>query len=316
MRDCLLYPGLSMREQVNSFKIMGAFLAVYVVWGSTYLGIRYAIETLPPLLMMGLRHVAAGALLYGWLRLRGGRAPERRLWVPAAIAGGLCFLLGHGILAWAEQRVSSGMAALLIATEPLIMVVLAHVAGQERLSMRTFAGLAIGLGGIALLFDAGAKQGGILAASGVLVSSAMWSAGAIYARAYTRSSAALFAAMQMLSGGALLLIAGAAAGERLHLASVSPRSWAALLYLIVFGSIVAFGAYTWLMRASTAAKVSTHAYVNPIVAVWLGWAVAGEVVTRTMILGTVIVLASVALVTMKRSERVALAKQRMQTAAD
>jgi drug/metabolite transporter (DMT)-like permease len=228
MRDFGLNAGLSMREQVNSLKITGAYLAVYVVWGSTYLAIRYAVETLPPLLMMGLRHVAAGALLYAWVRLRGGVAPARRLWVPAAIAGALCFLGGHGILAWAEQRVSSGMAALLIATEPLMMVVLAHVIGQERLSWRTLAGLGVGFGGVALLFEAGAKQGGMLAASGVLASSALWSVGAIYARAYTRSSAALFAAMQMLAGGGLLLLAGGLSGERLQWASVSARSWAAL----------------------------------------------------------------------------------------
>jgi drug/metabolite transporter (DMT)-like permease len=305
-----------MREQVNSLKITGAYLAVYVVWGSTYLGIRYAVETLPPLLMMGLRHVAAGALLYAWVRLRGGGAPARRLWVPAAIAGALCFLGGHGILAWAEQRVSSGMAALLIATEPLMMVVLAHVIGQERLSWRTLAGLGVGFGGVALLFEAGAKQGGILAASGVLASSALWSVGAIYARAYTRTSAALFAAMQMLAGGGLLLLAGGLSGERLQWASVSARSWAALAYLIVFGSIVAFGAYTWLMRVSTAAKVSTHAYVNPLIAVLLGWAIAGEAVTRTMLVGALIVVGSVVLVTTKRAEEGASGNERMRVAAD
>src|SRR5437868_6067095 len=152
MRDFGLNPGISMREQVNSLKITGAYLAVYVVWGSTYLGIRYAVETLPPLLMMGLRHVAAGALLYAWVRLRGGGAPARRLWVPAMIAGALCFLGGHGILAWAEQRVSSGMAALLIALEPVIMVLLARRARQEgRVSGRTLAALALGIAGVALL---------------------------------------------------------------------------------------------------------------------------------------------------------------------
>jgi drug/metabolite transporter (DMT)-like permease len=315
MRDYGLASNTTMEDEVTRFKTTGAFLAIYLIWGSTYLGIRYAVETLPPLLMMGLRHVVAGGLLYAWVRMRGGPAPERRLWVPAAIAAVFCFLGGHGLLAWAEQRVSSGLAALLLATEPLIMVVLARLAGQERLSLRTLIALALGLAGIALLFDTGAKQSGVLASAAVLLSSVAWSVGAIYARSYTRSSASLFAAMQMLMGGVLLLVVGAVAGQRLHLATVSSRSWAALLYLIIFGSILAFGAYTWLMRVSTAAKVSTHAYVNPVVAVFLGWALAREPVTPVMLLGMAIVVVSVVLVTIKRQDSGNLRQDFIQQAA-
>jgi len=316
MRDYGMAPYASMRDEVAAVKKAAAFFAIYVVWGSTYLGIRYAVDSLPPLLMMGIRHVIAGGLLYAWVRVRGGAAPESRLWLPASIAAALCFLGGHGLLSWAEVRISSGLAALLIATEPLVMVLLARWAGQERLSLRSLLGLALGMVGIAMLFQTGAKQGGVAAATAVLASSVLWSVGAIYAREHTRSSAALFAGMQMLVGGFLLLSVGILAGERLHPAQISLRSWAALLYLIVFGSIVAFGAYTWLMRVSTAAKVSTHAYVNPLVAVFLGWLLAGEPVTRIMLLGAAIVIASVLMVTVRRDGRENRSRRLQRAAAD
>jgi drug/metabolite transporter (DMT)-like permease len=314
MRD---YGTLSgMRDQVTAMKKSFAFFAIYMVWGSTYLGIRYALESLPPLLMMGMRHIIAGGLLYGWVRLRGGVAPQLRLWWPATIAGALCFLGGHGLLSWAELRISSGLAGLLVATEPLVIVLLARWAGQERLSLRSLLGLALGMAGIAMLFHSGVKQGGATAASAVLAGSVLWSIGAIYAREHTRSSAALFAGMQMLAGGLLLLVVGLLLGERLHPAHVTLHSWVALLYLIVFGSIIAFGAYTWLMRVSTAAKVSTHAYVNPLVAVFLGWMLAGERVTPIMLAGTVVVIASVVMVTVRRDQAESGPRRLQRAAAD
>jgi drug/metabolite transporter (DMT)-like permease len=279
-----------------------AFLAIYVVWGSTYLGIRVAIESIPPFLMMGARHLTAGVLLFVYMRARGEAAPPRSAWKPALLAGALCFLGGHGLLAWAEQRVSSGMAALLVALEPVIMVLLARRAKQEgRISGRTIGGLILGIAGVAVLMpiDAGSKT---LSAAAVLLGAVLWSVGAIYARGTASGvSSGVYSAMQMFTGGALLLAVGAGVGERVQLSAVTARSVFALGYLIVFGSIIAFSAYTWLMRVSTAARVGTHAYVNPIIAVILGWALGGEVVTGRMLAGAVIVLASVLLVNQSES---------------
>lgn len=286
----------------TTLKLLLAFFAIYVIWGSTYLAIRFAVESLPPLLMMGARHLTAGALLLGLLLLRGQRLPARSAWAAALIGGALQFLGGHGLLAWAEVRVSSGLAALLIACEPLVMVVMARLAGQERLSLRTLGALALGAAGVAVLFETGARQGSALAAAAVLVAAVCWSMGAIYARSVNSTSAVMFAALQMLVGGALLLAVGGASGERVQLASISARSFAALVYLIIFGSLLAFSAYTWLMKVTTAARVSTHCYANPIVAVFLGWALAGERVTANMLVGTAIVIASVVLVTLGKKE--------------
>src|SRR5579872_3261589 len=282
---------------VTTFKLLAAFFAIYVIWGSTYLAIRFAVQGLPPLLMMGARHLTAGALLLAVLFLRGEKRAGRAAWAAAVIGGALQFLGGHGLLAWAEVRVSSGLAALLVAAEPLVMVVLARLAGQERLSLRTLGALALGMVGVAVLFETGARQGSALAAAAVLLAGLFWSVGAIYARGVrSNTSTAMFAGMLLLVGGAT--------GERVHVAEISQRSVWALVYLIIFGSLVAFSAYTWLMKVTTAARVTTHCYVNPIVAVFLGWALAGERVTTNMLLGTAIVIASVVLVTASRKEEV------------
>jgi drug/metabolite transporter (DMT)-like permease len=284
--------------RTNTALLVLAFLAIYVIWGSTFLAIRVAIASIPPLFMMSARHLTAGALVFAYMRLRGESAPPRRLWGPALLAGGLCFLGSHGLLAWAEQRVSSGLAALLVSLEPVIMVLLARRAKQEgSTSGRTWAGLALGIAGVAVLMPIHAS-GEMIGLGALLIGGILWSVGAIYARGGAASgvSSGMYAAMQMLSGGALLLVVGTAVGERVHIGSVTPRSLLALAYLIVFGSVIAFSAYTWLMRVSTAARVGTHAYVNPIIAVWLGWAVGGEVVTGRMLLGAAIILASVLLV--------------------
>jgi len=310
---------MAYRERAGTLGLVLAFFAIYVIWGSTYLAIRVAVESIPPLLMMAARHLAAGALLFFYLRLRGEKMP-RQMWKPALVAGALCFLGGHGLLAWAEQRVSSGMAALLIALEPVMMVLLARAARQEgRISGRTLAGLALGIIGIAVLIPINAKSE-LIASLAVLLSGLLWSVGAIYARGAARHvSSAMYSAMQMLVGGLMLLTVGAAFGERVAFAAVSVRSIAALAYLIVFGSIIAFSAYTWLLRVSTAARVGTHSYVNPIIAVVLGWALGGEAVTIRMLIGASIVLLSVLLVNRAetgRSARLAASDLEMQTAAD
>ena len=294
------------RINVTTFRLLAAFFAVYVIWGSTYLAIRFAVEGLPPLLMMGTRHLVAGALLLGLLFLRGERTPGRAAWSAALVGGALQFLGGHGLLAWAEVRVSSGLAALLLASEPLIMVVLARLAGQERLTLRTVAALGLGVVGVGMLFETGVRQSSALAAAAVLAAGVFWSLGAIYARAVRHASPVMFAALQMLIGGILLLGVGSAAGERVQVSEVSLRCAGALVYLIIFGSLVSFSAYTWLLKVTTAARVTTHCYVNPIVAVFLGWALAGERVTANMLAGTAVVIASVVLVTLNKKGEVHL----------
>jgi drug/metabolite transporter (DMT)-like permease len=284
--------------------LVAAFAAVYLIWGSTYLAIRYAVETIPPLLMMGMRHVTAGALLYGWARWRGMPAPKLREWFYPVVIGTLLFLGGHGSLAWAEQRVPSGIAALLVATLPMWIVVLARIWGTERkLSGRALAGLVLGFGGVIVLFgpDALRHNGelNLLGAAAVLLGTFVWAAGTIYMRNVKMpASPFLSAAMQMFAGGVSLLIAATLSGEAktFHVAAVSARSWLALAYLIGFGSIIAFTAYTWLHMVASPSRVSTYAYVNPVVAVLLGSVFAAEPMGGFTVTAMVVILAGVALV--------------------
>ncbi len=278
------------------------FAAIYLIWGSTYLGIRYAVETIPPLLMMGLRHTTAGILVYGWARVRGAAAPAWKHWAYAAVAGLFLFVAGHGILAWAEQKIPSGMAALLCATLPLWTVLVGRIQGAEqKLSGRAWAGLILGFAGVAVLIGPSALRGhgtlsllGILAA---LLSSLAWAIGTIYSKSVRMSSSSIVsAAMQMIAGGLLLLLAASAGGESMRVATFSLRSLLALLYLILFGSIIAFTVFTWLLTVSSPSRVSTFAYVNPVVAVLLGWALAGEAAGWNTWVAAIIIIAGVALV--------------------
>jgi drug/metabolite transporter (DMT)-like permease len=284
--------------------LVAGFAAIYLIWGSTYLAIRYAVETFPPLLMMGVRHLCAGATLYGWTRLRGTPAPTLREWLQPALIGGLLFLGGHGSLAWAEQHVPSGIAALLVATLPMWIVVLARLKGTEKkLTGRALGGLLLGFVGVAVLFgpDVWGHSGevNLLGAGAVLGGTFIWAAGTIYMRSVKMpDSPVMSSAMQMLAGGATLMMAATLAGETkgFHLSAVSGRSWLALAYLAVFGSIVAFTAYSWLHTVASPSRVSTYAYVNPVVAVLLGWMVAREPIGVFTMLAMLIILAGVALV--------------------
>jgi drug/metabolite transporter (DMT)-like permease len=290
--------------QPSRTKLAAAFAAVYLVWGSTYLGIRYAVDSIPPLLMMGMRHLLAGASLYAWVRLRGTPAPRLRDWTYPAVIGALLFLGGHGSLAWAEQHVPSGIAALLVATLPIWIVVLARPWGTERhLSGRALAGLALGFAGVAVLFgpDVLHHTGelNLLGAGAVLFGTFIWAAGTIYMRNVKMpDSPALSSAMQMLAGGVSLLLAASLSGEvgRFHLLAVTARSWLSLTYLIVFGSILAFTAYSWLHTVAPASRVATYAYVNPVVAVLLGWALAAERIGIFTVVAMVVILLGVGLV--------------------
>jgi drug/metabolite transporter (DMT)-like permease len=288
--------------------IVLAFAAIYLIWGSTYLGIRYAVETIPPLLMMAVRHTTAGIAVYTWTRWRGMPRPTGRQWFYAVTAGFFLFLIGHGSLAWAEQKVPSGLAALLCSTLPLWMVLLGWGTGLERkLGARAWAGVVLGFAGVALLIGLAAFSQGtrlnLIAAAAVLLSSFSWAVGTLYCKSVRMpNSAVLAASMQMLTGGVWLFLAATVSGEAagFQIASLTMRSALALLYLIVFGSIIAFTAFTWLSKVASPSKISTYAYVNPAVAVFVGWAVAGEVISWRAIVATAVILAGVALVTTRK----------------
>ena len=297
-------------------RLVLAFLAVYVVWGSTYLFIRFAVETLPPFLMAGVRFAVAGAILYLWANIRGAPTPTRAELRGAAIAGLFLLLGGNGAVVWAEQRVPSGITALLVATVPVWMVLLDWLRpGGVRPRAGVFVGLALGLVGLGLLVGRGALgadgQGADMAGAAVLVvGSILWASGSLYVRhSHHPSSAIMTNAVQMLAGGGALVIAGLAAGElgRFDLAAASTRSLLSLLYLIVAGSLIGFTAYTYLLQVTTPAKVSTYAYVNPVVAVLLGWAFAGEAITARTLVAAAVILAGVAIITMAGDARPASA---------
>jgi drug/metabolite transporter (DMT)-like permease len=293
--------------------VIAAFWAVYVIWGSTYLAIRWAIETMPPLLMASVRFLVAGGLLYAWSMRRSlagagaaGEAPTGRQWRAAAIAGGLMLGGGNGGVTLAEQWVPSGMAALLVASVPLFLVLLDGLFGSRtRPSRRAQAGLLMGFAGVALLAGSpGVGKGGpleLLGAVLILGGCAAWAAGSLYLRyAPPPPRPLLWVSMQMLSGVALLGVLALVTGEwqGFRVAEVSTRSMLSLAYLVVFGAIVAYTAYVWLLRVTTPARVGTYAYVNPVIALLLGWWLADEplgfrsLVAAAIIVGSVVVIVS------------------------
>jgi drug/metabolite transporter (DMT)-like permease len=292
-------------------KIAAAFAAIYIIWGSTFLGIRYAIETMPPLLMAGTRFIIAGAVLYAWAALREGARPTGRHWINTAVVGLLLLTVGNGAVSWAEQFVPSGLAALVVAITPLWMVVFESLRpGGDRPTMKVMGGIALGIVGLVLLIGPGDIMGtsavDVRSAAVLLAGTLAWAGGSIYSRSLVLPrSARLSTAMQMLAAGVFLLIAGFLGGEssRLSVEAMSVRSLIAVGYLIVFGSIIGFTAYSWLLTVASAASVSTYAYVNPVVALFLGWAIAGEPLTGRTILAAGVVLAGVALITLARTGR-------------
>jgi drug/metabolite transporter (DMT)-like permease len=290
-------------------KVLAAFAAIYIVWGSTYVAILYAIRTLPPFLMAGTRFLIAGALLFGWSAMRWQRPPVRAEWRAAIIVGALLCLGGNGAVVWAEQSVPSGVAALMIAITPAWMVLLDWLWQRSgRPGSRTVLGLVLGFGGIALLIGPAAIIGtGAVPLPGAIVlllGSLSWSIGSLYSRrAPVPPGALLSTGMQMLGGGALLLALGIVVGEPRDFVpgDVSSTSLVAVAYLIVFGSIIGYSAYVWLLRVVSAARVATYAYVNPVVAVFLGWALAGEALTPRMALAAAVIILGVALITTDRA---------------
>jgi drug/metabolite transporter (DMT)-like permease len=290
-------------------KLAIAFATVYVVWGSTYLAIAVADRTLPPLLMLAVRFGVAGAILYGWSLWRGDvrRAKlGRREWLAAAIVGALLLFVETGAVAWAEQRVASGLTALLVASVPLFTALLDRTVFGVRLSLGALAGIATGLLGVALLVGPSAHIDPV-GAEVLLAGAFAWAAGSAYARvAPLPSASTLSTAMQMLCGAALLGIAGVASGElgKVHPSAVSMGSLGAFAYLIVIGSIGAYTAYGWLLQSRVSSVVvSTYAYVNPAIAVGLGWLFVGETVGGREIAAGAVILASVGMLMLGRAPR-------------
>lgn len=294
------------------WQVATAFAAIYLIWGSTYLAIRFAVETFPPFLMAGMRFLVAGAILYPWSRLHGASQPVRAHWLAATVVGGLLLLGGNGGVVWAAQRVPSGLTALLIGTVPLWMALLDGLRpGGMKPNSGVMVGLLLGLFGIMLLVGpgklAGARQVDLVGAAVLILASLSWASGSLYSRrAQLPASPLLATAMEMLAGGALLLIASLLVGEwaRFDSSTLSLRSWLALGYLIIFGALVGFTAYIWLLRVSTPAHVSTYAYVNPVVAIFLGWAFAGEPLTARTLLAAAVIVAAVVIITTYRARGV------------
>jgi drug/metabolite transporter (DMT)-like permease len=290
-------------------KIWTAMVVVYIFWGSTYLAIRYAVETIPPFLMAGTRFLVAGSILYAWRRLAGDRGPTKKQWITTAVIGALLLFGGNGMLSWAEQMVPSGVSALLIGAVPLWMTLIEALRpGGRRPNLAGMVGLAIGFGGIVLLVGpslAGGSKADLhpLGITILLVAALSWSLGSIYSRhADLPSSSLLGTGMEMLAGGVVLYLVGTLAGEwrSFALGNVSLRSWLGLAFLTIFGSMITFSAYAWLLRATPLPLVSTYAYVNPLIAILLGSLFASEVLSARILIAALVIIGSVVLINIPR----------------
>ncbi len=289
-------------------ELVAAFAAIYLVWGSTFLAIRYAVETIPPFAMMSARCLLGGAILLGLARVR-GRAivwPSRREWGGAVVLGGLLFVGCHGVLAFAEERVPSGIAALCLATIPLFVPLLAWaLPGGTPPTRRRSAALAGGFAGVALLVASQGANGGLRPVYAVLLllSALSWAAGTVATRLVpVPRSPTIGAALPLLAGGALLAVIALASGELApgRLDHISGRSVGGLAYLIVFGTVLTFSAYVWLLRVVAPARVATYAFVNPTVAVAIGWAFAGESLTAGAVVASALIVVAVAVAVSER----------------
>lgn len=294
-----------------AWKLLLAFATIYLVWGSTYLAIRIGVREIPPFLMAGLRFTVAGLVMWAWMRLTGTPSPTLREWRGATVLGTLMFLIDYACLFWAEQRVPSGIAAVILALIPVCITLLEITfLRTQRLTLRLAAGLAIGIVGVVVLMNPSASLGeapldhrGVIA---ILVSCSGWSIGTIVSKRLTLpASKPMSAAAQMLSGGLQLLALAAISGEFTHfrMQDISSGAWLSLVYLIIAGSIIGYTAYVWLLHYESPTKVGTYAYVNPVVAVILGATLGGETVGRRTILGTALILISVAAITLLKRKR-------------
>jgi drug/metabolite transporter (DMT)-like permease len=301
------------KRRIDPFqlRIILAFAAIYIIWGSTYLAIRFAVETIPPFIMAGMRFVIAGAVMYAWARLSGVKGPLLVEWRSAAIIGIALLLFSNGGVTWSEQRVASGIAALIVATVPLWIVLmqwLLHNGSPP--SRRMAAGLMIGFCGVLWLIGPdqllGHRTIDLTGVAVLLIACFSWSNGSLYARkAKLPSSQILATAMEMISGGVALLLAGLITGEfyRFDPLAVSMKSFLSLAYLVVFGSIIGFTAYVWLLRHAAPTRVATYAYVNPVIAIALGAIFAGEQInSQILVSAATIIFAIVLIITSQTGE--------------
>lgn len=292
-------------SQPRAWKVLLAFAIIYFVWGSTFLAIRVGVREVPPFLLAGMRFLVAGIVLYGWMRARGTPSPTAREWGAASLLAILIFVLDYGLLFWAERRVPSGIAAVMMATIPAFMT-LAEIVflRTQRLTPRLGIALLVGMAGVAVLvghtMGLGEAPVDTAGACALLVGSISWSVAASLSRKLPSPAAkAMSSGAQMLAGGVLLTLTAAVLGEfrGFHVQAVSRGAWFALAYLIVAGSIVGFTAYVWLLHHESPTKVGTYAYVNPVVAVLVGYFLGGESIGRRTIVGTLLVLVSVVVLT-------------------
>jgi len=294
-----------MEPRPPSWKILLAFAIIYFVWGSTFLAIRVGVHEVPPFLLAALRFFAAGLALYGWMRLKGTPAPSRREWAGAFFLGTLIFVIDYGCVFWAEQRVPSGIVAVVLATIPVFITLLEVIfLRTQDLTVRLTLALMVGICGVAVLVNHSFSLGEVpinrAGTIALLVAAFTWSVATILTRRLPLpASKPMSAAAQMLTGGVQLFVLTALSGEfaGFRVQAVSWNAWFALLYLIIAGSIVGFTAYVWLLHYESPTKVGTYAYVNPVVAVILGYFLGGEAVGLRTLLGTLLVLVSVITIT-------------------
>lgn len=289
----------------RSWKTLLAFAIIYFVWGSTFLAIRVGVREVPPFLLAGIRFLTAGLVLYGWTFLKGERSPNARQWLSVLLLATLIFVCDYGLLFWAEQRVPSGVAAVMLATIPVFMALSEIIfLRTQRLTARLVLAFLVGIAGVAVLVSRSMSLGGAPIDKGgsiaLLVASISWSVSSVLTRKLPLpASKVMSSGAQMLAGGVLLMLFASALGEfrNFHFAAVSSAAWFSLAYLIVAGSIVGYTAYVWLLHRESPTKVGTYAYVNPVVAVLLGYFFGGETLGLRTILGTFCVLISVIVIT-------------------
>ena len=298
-----------------TWKILLAFAIIYFVWGSTFLAIRIGVREVPPFLLAALRFLIAGIVLYVWTLSQGERSPSARQWTSALLLALLIFVFDYGLLFWAEQRVPSGIAAVMMATIPVFMALSEIVfLRSQKLTVRLALALLVGIGGVAVLMSHSLNLGGApidhAGALALIVAAISWSAASTLTRKLPLPSSKLMSSgAQMLAGGVLLAVAAGGLGEfrNFHPSTVSRGAWFSLVYLIVAGSIVAFTAYVWLIHHESPTKVGTYAYVNPVVAVLIGYLLGGEALDLRTVLGTLLVLVSVVVITTMRAKKAASA---------
>ena len=294
-------------------KILLSFAIIYFVWGSTFYAIRVGVHEMPPLLFAAMRFLTAGAVMYGWLLARGERSPTARQWASASALGFLIFVCDYGLLFWAEQRVPSGVAAVVLATIP-VFIALSEIVllGTQRMTVRLAVALLIGIAGVAVLvshsFNLGDAPVDALGAAALIFAAFSWSISTVMTkRLPLPASKPMSSAAQMLSGGVMLTVISGLAGNLrgFRPEAITWGAWVALAYLIVFGSIIGFTAYIWLLHHESPTKVGTYAYVNPVVAVLVGYFLGGEALGPRTVLGTLCVLVSVVLITRQGAQKAA-----------